>query len=299
MPLIVRPVFDDFEFAAEIGGVTLADALSVADRQRIREAFVRYPVLIFCDQTLSNEQHLAFAQIFGDLETFSIARAEDKRPLPPGLADVSNLEADGSLWPADSRRRNYMLKGNAMWHTDSTYKPLPASVSALYARAVPPTGGQLHFADMRAAYDALPASTKHLLHKRVGLHSIMTSRAKAGFADFSDEEKTTFKSQPQALVRHLKDSGRRCLFLASHLGEVVGMPKEESAALITELTAHATQRQFQYSHRWRERDLVIWDNRCTMHRLAFWDDLQFPFDIRRATISDVAPTCEQEDIATA
>ena len=296
MTITVRPVYDDLDLAAEIGGADLSKPLADETLELIRKAFIEHPVLVFPEQDLTDEQHLEFAQRFGPLETFSIARADDRRPLAVGLADVSNLEADGQIWQADSRRRTFMLKGNLLWHTDSSYKPRPAYVSALYARSVPPTGGQLKFADMRAAYDALPGPKKDQLDKLVGLHSIMASRARIGFTSFTDEEKKTFGTQPQALVRHLKDSGRASLFLASHLGEIAGMGKDEGAALIDELVAHATQRQFQYTHRWRERDVIIWDNRCTMHRLADWDDLHEPFDIRRATISELSSTCEQEGL---
>jgi alpha-ketoglutarate-dependent 2,4-dichlorophenoxyacetate dioxygenase len=186
---------------------------------------------------------------------------------------------------------------NRMWHSDSSFKRVPAKASLLYARSIPPVGGQTEFADMRAAYDALPDDMKQRLRGLVAEHAIMYSRRKLGFDDFSDEEHQTYPPVPQALVRRHPGSGRMSLFLASHAGRIFGMPEEEGKALLQQLIDHATQRQFVYTHRWRVHDLVMWDNRCTMHRGRPYDDLRWPRDMQRATTSDVAPTCEQEGIA--
>jgi alpha-ketoglutarate-dependent 2,4-dichlorophenoxyacetate dioxygenase len=169
----------------------------------------------------------------------------------------------------------------------------------LHARSIPPIGGQTEFADMRAAYDALPDATKRRIEGLVAEHSIMHSRAKLGFADFDEGEREAFKPVPQVLVRRLQDSGRMSLYIASHIGAIRGMADAEAMRLLEELTAHATQRQFIHSHRWRVNDLVIWDDRCTMHRGMDFDDQRYARDMRRATVSDVAPTCEQMGLAVA
>jgi alpha-ketoglutarate-dependent 2,4-dichlorophenoxyacetate dioxygenase len=175
--------------------------------------------------------------------------------------------------------------GNRLWHTDSSFKRLPARASLLYARSIPSIGGHTEFADQRAAYDALPENMKRRLHGLVAEHSIFNSRARLGFTEFSDEERQGLPPVPQALVRTIPESRRKSLYLASH-----------ACALIDELIVHATQRHFVYTHRWRVHDLVIWDDRCTMHRGTEFDDLRWKRDMLRATVSDVANSCEQEGI---
>jgi len=286
-------------FAAEIGDVDLGRPLGADDVAAIKAAFTRYAVLVFPDQTFSDESHLDFARHFGPLETsvFKL-RADHKMRLHEQLADVGNLDAEDRIQPLDNRQRLYNL-GNRLWHTDSSFKRLPAYCSMLHARSIPPIGGQTEFADLRAAYDALPEATKRRIAGLVAEHSIMTSRAKLGFADFDEKEREEFKPVPQVLVRRLQDSGRMSLYIASHAGAIRGMADAEAKKLLEELTAHATQRQFVYSHRWRVKDLVIWDDRCTMHRGMEFDDQRFARDMRRATVSDVAPTGEQMGLAVA
>jgi alpha-ketoglutarate-dependent 2,4-dichlorophenoxyacetate dioxygenase len=166
----------------------------------------------------------------------------------------------------------------------------------LYARSIPPVGGHTEFADERAAYDALPEDMKRRLASLVAEHSIFNSRARLGFTSFSDEERQGMPPVPQVLVRTIPESGRKSLYLASHAGRIFGMPEQDGRALIDELVAHATQRQFVYTHRWRIHDLVIWDNRCTMHRGTDFDDLRWKRDMQRATVCDVANSCEQAGI---
>jgi alpha-ketoglutarate-dependent 2,4-dichlorophenoxyacetate dioxygenase len=214
------------------------------------------------------------------------------------MADVGNLDAENRILETDNRQRLYNL-GNRLWHTDSSFKRLPAYCSMLHARSIPPIGGHTEFADMRAAYDALPDSTKQRIAGLVVEHSIMTSRARLGFKDFDESEREAFAPVPQVLVRSLQDSGRMSLYIASHAGAIRGMADAEARQLIDELTAHATQRQFVHSHRWRQGDLVIWDDRCTMHRGMEFDDQRYKRDMRRATVSDVAPTCEQMGLSVA
>jgi alpha-ketoglutarate-dependent 2,4-dichlorophenoxyacetate dioxygenase len=187
--------------------------------------------------------------------------------------------------------------GNKLWHTDSSFKRCPGLASLLYSSTVAPVGGHTEFADQRAAYDALPAETKARLKGLVAEHSIATSRRKSGFTEFNAEENGRLPPVPQALVRTIPQNGRNSLYVASHAGRIFGMPDAEGRALIDELIAHTTQRQFVYTHRWRSGDLVMWDNRCTMHRGTDYDDLRWVRDMRRATVSDVANTCEQEGLS--
>jgi alpha-ketoglutarate-dependent 2,4-dichlorophenoxyacetate dioxygenase len=286
------------DFVAEVGDVAL-NHVSPEDLAAIREAFTKYAVLVFPDQEFDDESQLAFARHFGPLETTVFkARKDHTLRLHENMADVGNLDAENRILETNNRQRLYNL-GNRLWHTDSSFKRLPAYCSMLHARSIPPIGGHTEFADMRAAYDALPEATKQRIAGRVAEHSIMTSRAKLGFKDFDESERQAFAPVPQVLVRRLPDSGRMSLYIASHAGAIRGMPDDEARQLIDELTAHATQRQFVHAHRWRAKDLVMWDNRCTMHRGMAFDDQRYKRDMRRATVSDVAPTCEQMGLAVA
>jgi alpha-ketoglutarate-dependent 2,4-dichlorophenoxyacetate dioxygenase len=284
-------------FAAEIGDVDLSREIEPSDIDAIKEVFAKYAVLIFPDQRLSQDQHLDFAKLFGPLETtIALYRKDERLRVRKEFADVSNLSPDNKVWDKDSRQRMFQL-GNRLWHTDSSFKRLPARASLLYARTIPPIGGHTEFADERAAYDALGDDMKRRLDSLVAEHSIFNSRARLGFTEFSDEERQGMPPVPQVLVRTIPESGRKSLYLASHAGRILGMPEREGRALIDELVAHATQRQFVYTHRWRVHDLVIWDNRCTMHRGTDFDDLRWKRDMQRATVCDVANSCEQAGIA--
>jgi len=297
MTIVVQGVTS--AFAAEVGDVDLSKPLAADDLAAIRAAFTKYAVLIFPDQHFDDESHLDFARNFGPLETTVFkARQDHKLRLQENLADVGNLDADNRILQANNRTRLYQL-GNRLWHTDSSFKALPAYCSLLHGRSIPPIGGHTEFADMRAAYDALPEPTRRRIDGLVAEHSLMTSRAKLGFADFDENERKMFEPVPQVLARRLPDSGRMSLYVASHAGAIRGMPRDEALKLIEELIAHATQRQFVYTHRWRVNDLVMWDNRCTMHRGLEFDDQRYKRDMRRATVSDVAPTCQQMGLQVA
>jgi alpha-ketoglutarate-dependent 2,4-dichlorophenoxyacetate dioxygenase len=295
MAITVCPVTPSF--AAEIGDVDLSGQIEPSGLEAIKEAFTKYAVLIFPDQHLSQDQHLDFARHFGPLETtIALFRKDAKLRVPKEFADVSNLDPENEVWGKDSRQRMFQL-GNRLWHTDSSFKRLPARASLLYARSIPTIGGHTEFADERAAYDALPEQMKRRLDSLVAEHSIFNSRARLGFSNFSDEERAGMPPVPQVVVRTIPESGRKSLYLASHAGRIFGMPEQDGRALVEQLVAHATQRQFVYTHRWRVDDLVIWDNRCTMHRGTEFDDLRWKRDMQRATVSDVANSCEQEGIA--
>jgi alpha-ketoglutarate-dependent 2,4-dichlorophenoxyacetate dioxygenase len=297
MTITVAPVTPSF--AAEIGDVDLSRPLEAADVAAIKDAFAKYAVLIFPDQRLSQDEHLDFAKHFGPLETtIGVYHRDTPLRVRKEFADVSNITHDDKLWGKDSRHRMFQM-ANRIWHTDSSFKRLPALASMLYARSIPPVGGHTEFADERAAYDALPDDTKRRLTGLVAEHSIFNSRARLGFSNFSDEERRELPPVPQVVVRTIPESGRKSLYLASHAGRIFGLPEAEGRALIDQLVAHATQRQFVYTHRWRLHDLVIWDNRCTMHRGTEFDDLRWKRDVQRATVCDVANTCEQAGITIA
>jgi len=297
MAITVCPV--TVSFAAEIGDMDLSRPLDPADIASIKQAFWDYAVLVFPGQELSDEQHIDFARHFGPLET-TIAKLNPgaKLRVPDKLADVSNLNSQSEIWGEKSRVRMLQL-ANRLWHTDSSFKYLPARASLLYARTVPPIGGRTEFADLRAAFDALDEALKHRLEGLVAEHALAFSRARIGFSDFTEAERRNLPPVPQVMTRTIPESGRKSLYIASHAGRIVGIPEAEARALIDRLIAHATQRQFVYSHRWRVHDLVMWDDRCTMHRGTEFDDLRWTRDVRRATVSDIANTCEQQGIVVA
>lgn len=283
-------------FVAEVGDVDLALPLTDADWQTIETAYHEYSVLVFPGQELTHEQHSAFANRFGPIDHSMQKKMDvDDARLPGEIADVSNLGPAGEVMAHDDRLIGFS-RGNQLWHTDSSFKPTPANASCLYITTIPPVGGQTEFADMRAAWDALPSDRQQQLEGKIAIHSIATSRRRMGF-EMTEEENRNYPKVPQVMVRTHRASKRRSIYVASHAGEVLGMASDEAEALLTGLIDHATQRQFVYTHRWRQNDLVIWDNRCTMHRGRPFEDHRWPRDARRATSLDVAPTWQQEGIA--
>lgn len=280
-------------FAAEISGIDTTQPLSPEDRATIEAAADRYAVLVFRDQRLTDEQQLVFSRAFGDLEETrgtGISKPDEQR-LHPAFADVSNIDKDNRLLARDNRRRLYSL-GNMLWHSDSSFKAVPAKYSILSGRVVAAQGGNTEFADMRAAYDALDDATKAEVENLVCEHSLIYSREVLGFSDLTPEERATMRPVRQRLVRTHPGSGRKSLYLASHIGTILGWPVPEARAFIRDLTEHATQRGFVYAHQWRPFDLVLWDNRCTMHRVRRYDNSQ-PRDMRRTTVAGDAMTVAQ------
>jgi alpha-ketoglutarate-dependent 2,4-dichlorophenoxyacetate dioxygenase len=284
MPITLSPLTPGF--ACEVGDIDLTRALPEQTLAEVRDAFARFAVLVFPAQALSVEQHLAFARHFGPLER-SVATVMPGETLrvSPEIADVANLTADGRVWGKEHRLRLFQL-GNRLWHTDSSFKQPSGRVSMLYARSVAPIGGHTEFADLRAAWDALDEATRARIDGLIAEHSLLHSRSKLGFTDWSAQERVAFAPVARPLVRTIPESGRRSLYLASHIGRVRGLPDDEAGALLARLVAHATDRRFTYLHRWRVGDLVMWDNRCTMHRGTEFDDTRWPRDMQRATTSD-------------
>ncbi|MGI9334819.1 MAG: TauD/TfdA dioxygenase family protein, partial [Gammaproteobacteria bacterium] len=252
----------------------------------------RYAVLVIRDQRIDDAQQFAFSQHFGPMEkaTGDIQRPEQRR-LSMDINDISNLDHHGQVLARDDRRRLFGL-GNRLWHSDSSFKPTPAKFSLLSGRVVPDAGGNTEFADMRAAWDALEDATKEECMDKVCEHSQLYSRGLLGFSDWTPEELEKNQPVPQRLVRRHPNTGRLSLFLSSHAGAIRGWPMPEARIFLRDLIEHATQREFVYSHRWRQWDLVIWDNRAVMHRARRADRTSVR-DMHRTTVADRAPTLEQ------
>lgn len=292
MPLAIRQL--QKHFVGEVSGLDLRKPLTKEQAREVEAAMDQYAVLVFHDQDISDEQQMAFALNFGEREEArggTVVKKEDYR-LTTGLNDVSNLGKDGKVLARDSRAALFNL-GNWLWHSDSSFRPIPAKFSLLSARVVNPKGGNTEFADMRAAYDALDDEMKAEIDDMICEHSLMYSRGSLGFLDYTDEEKEMFKPVLQRLVRTHPAHGRKSLYLSSHAGAIKGMSVPEGRLLLRDLNDHATQREFVYAHKWKLHDLVMWDNRQTMHRVRRYDQSQ-PRDMRRATVAGTAPTVAQE-----
>jgi alpha-ketoglutarate-dependent 2,4-dichlorophenoxyacetate dioxygenase len=280
-------------FAAEVEGVDLGRPLSADGIAAIHAGMDTYAVLVFHDQALDDAQQLAFTQSLGPIEHAigTSLRAPDEYRLPTTFADVSNLDRDNQVFPRDDRRRLFAI-GNRLWHSDSSFKAVPAKYSLLRAVSVPSRGGNTEFAYMPAAYDALDEETKREAEDLVCEHSQIFSRQQLGFTDFTDEERARFAPVRQRLVRTHPATGRKSLYLSSHAGSIVGWPVPEARAFLRDLVEHATQPRFVYAHRWRVGDLVMWDNRQTMHRARPFPAHE-PRDMRRTTLMGEAPTVAQ------
>jgi alpha-ketoglutarate-dependent 2,4-dichlorophenoxyacetate dioxygenase len=282
-------------FAAEVSGVDVGIPIDAAAVAALNTAIDRYAVLVFPGQTLDDDRQMAFARNFGELELPRSGAANVKRRLRPEIADISNLDETSQVRGRDDPRRFDQL-GNRLWHTDGSFRRIPAALSMLYAHRVPgpsPKGnGETEFADMRAAYDALSEQQKADIAELVALHDISWSRGQLGFNELLFGEKQVLPPVPQRVVRTHPGSKRKVLYVAAHASEIVGWPVPEGRLLLRELIEHATQREFVYRHEWRVGDLVIWDNRATMHRGRNFDESRVR-DLRRVTTRDVASTLDQ------
>ncbi len=279
-------------FAGEVSGVAIIRALDSGTVAAIEAGMDRHAVLVFHDQPLTDDQQRAFTRNFGTLEQAPgghVAKLHERR-LPLDMQDASNLDKDQRVFARDDRRRMFNL-GNRLWHSDSSYRAVPAKYSLLSGRIVVEQGGHTEFSDMRSAYDALDHATKAEVEDLVCEHSLMFSRGVLGF-DVTEEERAMFRPVRQRLVRTHPVTGRKSLFLSAHAGEIVGWPVPEARAFLRDLMEHATQPRFVYSHKWRQYDLVIWDNRQTMHRVTRFDESQVR-DMRRTTVAGDAPTVAQ------
>jgi alpha-ketoglutarate-dependent 2,4-dichlorophenoxyacetate dioxygenase len=284
-------------FVGEVLGADLTRPLTREEAATIDAGMDRYAVLVIRDQDITDDQQMAFTLNFGEIENAkggNITKAEEYR-LKKGMVDVSNLDKEGKPLARDDRRRMFNL-GNRLWHSDSSFRAKPAKYSILSARTVATAGGNTEFADMRAAYDMLDDGTRALADDLVCEHSLMYSRGSMGFTELTDDEKQMMKPVRQRLVRVHPVTGRKSLYLSSHAGTILGWPVPEARDFLRDLTEHATQRELVYIHRWRQYDLVMWDNRQTMHRVRRFDESQ-PRDMRRTTVAGEAMTAEQAEAA--
>jgi len=291
MSIAITPI--GAQFAAEAAGIDLNCPLGNQDIDDIWSAIDTYSVLVFRDQSLTDAGLRDFAARFGPLEIGRSAMRPGRRRLAiPQIGDISNLDEDHNVRLLNDRRRLDSL-GNRLWHTDASYMPVPVVLGMLHAVTLPPPSpfgnGETEFADMRAAYDELPDTTKSAIADLIVEHDVFWSRAQIGFTDFPQAEKDQFPPSPQRLVRTHAGSGRKTLYLSAHASHVIGWPVADGRLLLADLNAHATQARFIYSHTWRLGDLVIWDNRCTMHRGRPHDEMKAR-DLRRATTLDQGST---------
>jgi alpha-ketoglutarate-dependent 2,4-dichlorophenoxyacetate dioxygenase len=292
MSISIRPLHP--VFVGEVAGIDCRKPVNTEEVREIEAGMDQYAVLVFRDQHINDAEQIAFTRHFGELESYTtgghIRRREDQR-LGPGMADFSNLDKDGRIMSAEDRVWFFKL-ADRLWHSDSSFRPVPAKYSILSGRVIPAWGANTEFADMRAAYDALDERTKAEVEALVCEHSLIYSREAIGFTDLTPEEIAAFKPVCQPLVRTHPVTGRKSLFLAAHAGAIVGWTIPEARMFLRDLTEHATQEKFVYSHAWRPYDLVMWDNRQTMHRARRFDRNEVR-DVRRTTLAGDAPLIAQ------
>ncbi|HVC59774.1 MAG TPA: TauD/TfdA family dioxygenase [Acetobacteraceae bacterium] len=281
-------------FVGEVSGIDCREPPGPQEVAAIEAGMDQYAVLVFRDQPMTDEQQLAFTLRFGALERHRLPghiRKNDESRLGPGMADFSNLDRDGNIM-SDQDRVWFFKLADRLWHSDSSFRAVPAKYSLLSGRVLPSWGANTEFADMRAAYDALDARTKAEVADLVCEHSLLFSREAIGFTELTPEEKDAFRPVRQRLVRTHPVTGRKSLFLSAHAGAIEGWTIPEARMFLRDLTEFATQPRFAYSHEWRSHDLVVWDNRQTMHRARRFgrDEVR---DVRRTTLAGDAPTIEQ------
>ena len=292
MPIDIRALHP--HIGAVMTGIDARRPQTAAEVAAIEAGMDQHAVLVLPGQDLTDEQQLAFTRNFGPLEegANSTVRASELR-LAPTFADVSNLDKTGAKLARDNKRRMAAL-GNRLWHSDASFRAVPARYSLLSGRIVTTNAGNTEFADMRAAYDALDAATRAEVEDLVCEHSLIYSRQQLGFAEFLPDERVSMKPVLQRLVRTHPVTGRKSLYLSAHIGAIVGWPRPEAMAFARDLMEHATQPEFVYVHRWTKHDLVMWDNRTTMHRVRRFDDLAIVRDMRRTTTRSDGPTVAQQ-----
>lgn len=287
MIIKTREQFPDF--VGFISDIDLKTSLSDLLIKEIDDAINKYAVLVFKDQNINNEDQVRFTEYFGEIEasgkTSNITKASDRR-LPTELADVSNLDKDNNPFTINDPRRIFNL-GNRLWHTDSSFKSVPAKYSLLSGRNISKEGGNTEFGDMRAAYDNLDVKDKNKIEEMICEHSLIYSRQRLGFdmvKELSSEQIKNFDPVEQPLVRQNKLTNRKTIFLSSHIGKIKNWIRPDSMCFIDDLIEYATKDEFIYVHKWVQNDLIIWDNRQTMHRARAYDDLTEHRDMRRTTV---------------
>ena len=287
MIIETRKEFPDF--VAFVSNVDLKNELETDQVKELDTAINKFSVLVFKNQNINDEQQVRFTKYFGEIEASgnksNITKAKDRR-LSTDLADVSNLDKNNKPFTQNDPRRIFNL-GNRLWHTDSSFKEIPAKYSLLSARNISKEGGNTEFADMRSAYDNLDMNTKQKVDDMICEHSLIYSRQRLGFdmvKELSSEEIKNFTPVEQPLVRQNKITNRKTIFLSCHIGKIRNWIRPDSMCFIDDLIEYATQPKFKYIHKWSQNDLIIWDNRQTMHRARAFDDLKERRDMRRTTV---------------
>jgi alpha-ketoglutarate-dependent 2,4-dichlorophenoxyacetate dioxygenase len=292
MAISIKPIQPGF--AGEVTGVDCGKALTASEVAALEAGMDQYAVLVLRDQPLTDQQQIDFTRHFGELEGYKTAghiRKQNDSRLGAGIADFSNLDKSGKIM-SDQDRVWFFKLGDRLWHSDSSFRPIPAKYSLLSGRIIPTWGADTEFADMRAAYDALDDRTKREVEALVCEHSLMYSREAIGFVDLNEDEREAFRPVRQRLVRVHPVTGRKSLFLSAHAGTIVGWTIPEARMFLRDLTEFATKDRFVYTHAWRVNDLVIWDNRTTMHRARRFDRGEVR-DVRRTTLAGDVATIEQ------
>jgi alpha-ketoglutarate-dependent 2,4-dichlorophenoxyacetate dioxygenase len=285
MALETRPLHA--MFGIEILGVDVRRVDDAGFRE-IVDAFDEHSVLLFRRQSLTDPEQVAFSRRFGPLETTIRTIASQARHLPE-ISNLANVDAEDRLIPSGDKR-NLFNAGNQMWHSDSSFKRVPALASLLSAREVPPEGGETQFASMRVAYERLPNAVKDRIERGIAVHSFVYSRGLVGDELLPPDHAAQVPPVPQALVRANPAHGRKAFFAGSHACEILGMPTSEARALLRELVETATRPELVYTHRWAPGDLVMWDNRCTLHRGRPWDESRYRRVMHRTTVAGDGPT---------
>ena len=281
------------KFAGEVTGIDLTKPLSTESVSAIHDGMDEYAVLFFRGQPLTADEQLAFSKQLGEIEhAIGTSLRDDKDArLPTTFADVSNLDRDERPFDINDRRRLFAI-GNRLWHSDSSFKVIPAKYSILHAISIPSAGGNTEFAHMPSAYDALDEEIKDEIDDLICEHSQIFSRQQVGFTELTKEEIERFEPVRQRLIRRHPKTGRKSLYLSSHAGRIDGLSVPDAKLLLLDLVNHATQKKFVYIHKWQMGDLVMWDNRQTMHRVRPFP-VNEPRDMRRTTIVGDGPTVVQ------
>lgn len=283
----LHPIFAAEILGAELGATPTSDFIETVER-----AMATYAVVVLRDAPVSDEEHINFARAFGPLELppglerFT-GNALEKSRIAPELYDISNLDEDGEIIPYSSERRK-LAKATERFHTDSSFNTMPTKWSLLRGEIIPPTGGDTHFIDMRTVYDELPDEMKERIEDLVVVHDFWRGRELLGATDITDEMRETMPPVSHPIVRTLP-YGRRALYIGGHAVGIVDWPEDDALEFLDELYDFATQERFVYAHKWRQGDLVIWDNRCTLHRATPLETDEFKRDVRRATVNEYGP----------
>ena len=281
-------------FVAEVSGVDMVAGVRDADVSTIVDLFNEYSVLIFHDQKINDEQQIRFSRRFSELGKFGGLEKTVIQNVGAGteIADVSNIDPDTKKIIPPTDKRMKFNSGNEMWHTDSSFKRIPATASLLSGREVPPIDGDTEFCTQRAAYADLSEEMCSRIEPLISIHDFTYSRGLIDPTLMTDAQKSQTPAVPHAVVRINPANGRKNFYAGAHASHIRGWPVEEGRALLRELTAFVAQPQYTYAHKWRDNDLVIWDNRCCLHRGRPWDKARYRRVMHRTTVAGIGPTAE-------